>query len=311
MPDSRMNDWVIETEGVSRRFGSIQAVDSLDLHVPKGAVAGFLGPNGAGKTTTIRMLLGLIRPQGGSIRLGGHDIHSARRNALTGVGSLVETPAHYPHLTGAENLDIACHMAGLPRRERDRVLDLVGLAGAARRRVKGYSLGMRQRLGLARALLGNPKLLILDEPTNGLDPSGIHEMRTLIREAPERFGATVLVSSHLLGEIEQTANHVALMHRGKLLFQDTIAALMDAHPGGLTIRLDRPAEALARIRTTHADAVEIEDGIRLPGRFTAAERAAINRDLVEAGFAVSDLTSVKPSLESIFLERTGGTGDLQ
>lgn len=306
-----MTDWVIETEGVSRRFGAIQAVDRLDLRVPRGAVVGFLGPNGAGKTTTIRMLLGLIRAQGGAIRLGGHDIHRDRRKALTGVGSLVETPAHYPHLTGAENLDIACHMAGLPKSERDRVLDLVGLAGAARRKSKGYSLGMRQRLGLARALLGRPKLLILDEPTNGLDPSGIHEMRTLIREAPERFGATVLVSSHLLGEVEQTADHVALMHRGKLLFQDPLEALMDAHPGGLTIRLDRPDEAAARVAANHANVAQTADGIHLPGRFTPAERAAINRDLVEAGFAVSELAAVKPSLESIFLERTGGTGELR
>lgn len=305
-----MRDLVIETYGVSCRFGNIQAVDHVELRVPQGAVVGFLGPNGAGKTTTIRMLLGLIRPQGGAIRLGGHDIRRERRKALTGVGSLVETPAHYPHLTGAENLDIACRMLGFDRRERDRVLDLVGLTPAAERKVKGYSLGMRQRLGLARALLGRPKLLILDEPTNGLDPSGIHEMRTLIREAPGRFGATVLVSSHLLGEVEQTADHVALMHRGKLLFQDSIGALREAHPGGLHIETDRQEEAASRLTTAHPDLQLSDWGIHLPGRFDEAGCARINRDLVEAGFAVHELRRVKPSLESIFLERTGGTGDL-
>lgn len=304
-----MTELVIETEGVSCRFGSVQAVDSLDLRVPKGAVVGFLGPNGAGKTTTIRMLLGLIRPQGGSIRLGGHDIRSARSKALTGVGSLVETPAHYPNLTGAENLDITCHMAGLDRRERDRVLDLVGLSAAARRKVKGYSLGMRQRLGLARALLGEPRLLILDEPTNGLDPSGIHEMRTLIKEAPDRFGATVLVSSHLLGEVEQTADHVALMHQGKLLFQDSIDALLAAHPGGLRIETSVPADAAERLRGQYPDLALDKTGLHLPGQFSDEEAARLNRSLVEAGFAVSELRRIKPSLESIFLERTGGTGD--
>lgn len=304
-----MNELVIETEGVSCRFGQIQAVDTLDLRVPRGAVVGFLGPNGAGKTTTIRMLLGLIRPQGGSIRLGGHDIRLARSKALTGVGSLVETPAHYPHLTGAENLDITCHMAGLNRRERDRVLGLVGLTAAARRKVKGYSLGMRQRLGLARALLGEPKLLILDEPTNGLDPSGIHEMRTLIKDAPARFGATVLVSSHLLGEVEQTADHVALMHQGKLLFQDSIDALLAAHPGGLRIDTNRPAEAAASLSGDHPGLTQDANGLHLPGQFSDGEAAALNRNLVDAGFAVSELRRVKPSLETIFLERTGGTGD--
>ena len=304
-----ISEYVIETERVSRRFGNIQAVDQLDLRVPAGAVVGFLGPNGAGKTTTIRLLLGLIRPQGGTIRLGGYDIRTARSKALTGVGSLVETPAHYPHLTGAENLDITCHMAGLSRHERDRVLDLVGLTAAARRKVKGYSLGMRQRLGLARALLGEPKLLILDEPTNGLDPSGIHEMRTLIKEAPARFGATVLVSSHLLGEVEQTADHVALMHQGKLLFQDSIDALLAAHPGGLRIDTSRPADAAARLNGDHPGLMQDADGLHLPGRFSDEESARLNRTLVEAGFAVSELRRVKPSLETIFLERTGGTGD--
>ena len=305
-----MDTLAIQTSGLSRRFGKVEAVTDLDLEVPKGRVCGFLGPNGAGKTTTIRMMLGLIKPHNGSISIFGHDIHKARKAALTGVGSLVETPAHYLNLTGTENLEITRHLLGLPKTATARALEQVGLTAAAKRKVGGYSLGMRQRLGLARALIDTPKLLILDEPTNGLDPAGIHEMRNLIREAPERFGATVLVSSHLLGEIEQTADHVALMHHGRLLFQDTIDGLHAAHPGGLQITVDRPDEAAARLDQKGVIINAEASTILIPGAHESADRARVNTALVEAGFAVSELKSIRPSLEDLFMKLTGETGGI-
>ncbi|MEE2567720.1 ABC transporter ATP-binding protein [Hyphobacterium marinum] len=304
-----MSQTAIRTENLSRRFGRVTAVSDLGLEVPAGRVCGFLGPNGAGKTTTIRILLGLIRPDRGNSAIFGHDVRKARRAALTGVGSLVETPAHYLNLTGRENLEITRHLLGLPKTATDRALEQVGLTEAANRKVKGYSLGMRQRLGLARALIDTPKLLILDEPTNGLDPAGIHEMRNLIREAPDRFGATVLVSSHLLGEVEQTADHVALMDRGRLLFQDTLDNLHAAHPGGLEIRTDRAAEAAERLKTRHADARAEEGRVILPGAHDATEIAALNRELVEAEFDISGLRTLKPSLEDLFMKLTRRLGD--
>lgn len=305
-----MDTLAIQTSGLSRRFGKVEAVSDLDLEVPKGRVCGFLGPNGAGKTTTIRMMLGLIKPNTGSISIFGHDIHRARKQALTGVGSLVETPAHYLNLTGTENLEITRHLLGLPKTSTARALEQVGLTAAANRKVSGYSLGMRQRLGLARALIDTPKLLILDEPTNGLDPAGIHEMRNLIREAPERFGATVLVSSHLLGEIEQTADHVALMHHGRLLFQDTIDNLHAAHPGGLQITVDRPQEAAAALGQADAVINSESASLLLPGMHEPADIARYNAALVKAGFAVSGIKTIRPSLEDLFMKLTSETGGI-
>ena len=306
-----MSELALQTRSVSRRFGRVDAVRDLSLEVPAGRVCGFLGPNGAGKTTTIRMLLGLIRPDEGRLAIFGNDVHRARKAALTGVGSLVETPAHYLNLTGRENLEITRHMLGLPRTATSRALELVGLTESANRKVKGYSLGMRQRLGLARALIDTPKLLILDEPTNGLDPAGIHEMRTLIREAPERFGATVLVSSHLLGEIEQTADHVALMHHGRLLYQDTLENLQAAHPGGLEVSVNKVDEAAVHLRDSHPDAIKQDGSLLLPGHHDAAESARINRILVEAGLAVSGLKPVRPSLENLFMKLTAEGGGIR
>lgn len=299
-----MDNFAIQTSRLTRRFGEVAAVNNLDLEVPAGSVCGFLGPNGAGKTTTIRMLLGLIRPDAGEISIFGHDIRHARALALASTGSLVETPAHYPNLTGTENLDITRHLLGLPKVAVSRALDLVDLAQAAHRKVSGYSLGMRQRLGLARALIDTPKLLILDEPTNGLDPAGIHDMRNLIREAPARFGATVLVSSHLLSEIEQIADRMALMHRGHLLFQGSTQSLHDAHPGGLAITVDRPSEASSLLQANGIAAALTDGQILIPGLHEAASIAAFNTRLVEAGFAVSGLRTVRPSLEDLFMKLT-------
>src|SRR5262245_58240224 len=220
-----MQKHAIETRRLTRRFGTQLAVDDLNLSAPEAGVYGFLGPNGAGKTTTIRMLLGLIRPDAGEVWLFGAPLAANRQSLMRRVGALVEVPSLYPHLTGRENLEVTRRLLGGPRELIDRALDIVKLTADSHRRVREYSLGMRQRLGLALALLNKPELLILDEPTNGSDPAGIHEMRDLIRRLPAEFGITVFLSSHLLSEVEQIAGHIGIIHQGRLLFQGTLPEL--------------------------------------------------------------------------------------
>lgn len=299
-----MTDAIIETEHLSRHYGELNAVDDLSLRVECGQIFGFLGPNGAGKTTTIRMLLGLIRRDCGTIRIAGHDLASSRREALARVGSIVETPALYLNLTGRQNLAVTCHMRGVDKSEIDRVLDIVDLTKDANRKASEYSLGMRQRLGIARALLGQPELLVLDEPTNGLDPAGIREIRQLIADAPARFGTTILVSSHMLSEVEQMASHVGVMNQGRLLFQGTLTDLIRTAPHRLEIRIDNPSRARTALVKNWPNAEITGAGLVLPG-VNEAEAAAINRQLVEAGFAVTGLAIKPPALEDIFLSLTG------
>lgn len=294
----------IETRGLYRRFGGIQAVNGVDLSVPEGAIFGFLGPNGAGKTTTIRMLLDLLRPDRGEIRILGQDLRRNRTKALKDVGVAFETPSHYEHLTGRENLDISRRLRGLPKTEIDRVLETVELAHVGDRLVRKYSLGMRHRLGLAKALLGTPRLLIFDEPTNGLDPIGIREIREFIKSLPERTGATVFVSSHHLAEVEQMATHVSVIHKGSIAFQGTIGELQSLHTPYLDIvtpDMERAAQALEAMGYTvlrHADRLRVE----LADSETAnAEAAKVNRALVEAGHAVHHLIVVNWTLEELFL----------
>jgi ABC-2 type transport system ATP-binding protein len=292
---------IIETGNLSRSFGDIRAVDSVDLRVETGAVHAFLGANGAGKTTTIRMLLGLIRPDAGTVRLFGEPF---RRASLARIGSLVETPSLYPHLTGRENLEVIRRLTGRTRADIDCALATVKLTDAARRPVSGYSLGMRQRLGLAIALLSNPRLLILDEPTNGLDPAGIRELRDLMTSLPRESGMTLFVSSHLLAEVEQIATHVSIIDRGRLLFQGTLADLRTRMQPDLEIETDRPQEAaslLARADYT----VECYNGTGLTVRTAdPASAARANALLVSRGFAVHHLCLRAPSLEQIFLAVT-------
>ncbi|MFB5189088.1 ABC transporter ATP-binding protein [Alicyclobacillus fastidiosus] len=216
---------VIETSGLTRRYGAKLSVDNLNLRVQQGSIFGFLGPNGAGKTTTIRMLLGLIRPTAGTIHIFNQELSKHRKAILRRTGALVESPSYYGHLSGYENLDVIARLLQVPAKRVDEVLAIVRLTSVAKQAVKGYSLGMKQRLGIAAALLGNPDLLILDEPTNGLDPAGIHEIRALIKEMPAQNGITVVVSSHLLSEIDQMATHVGIIDHGKLVFQDSIEKL--------------------------------------------------------------------------------------
>jgi len=296
--------YAVCTHQLSRRFGAVSAVDALDLRVPVGSIFGFLGPNGAGKTTTIRMFLGLIKPSAGTVVLNGLNLATQRIAALYGVGAIVEKPALYPNLTGRETLEIGAILLQKPRSSVTPLLDLVGLADAAGRTLSTYSLGMRQRLALARALIGEPRLLILDEPTNGLDPAGIVQMRELIRGLPQRFGTTVMLSSHLLSEIEQTADHCALIAHGRLIFQDRLERLRAHAQPIVSIEVDRPDEASRCLRDHALVAVVVDGKLHVQSALDADERARVLRLLVLAGFAVSGLSSERPSLESIFLELT-------
>ncbi len=304
-----MRSPAVETQGLSRRFGRHQAVSAVDLCVPEGSVYALLGRNGSGKTTTLKMLLGLLRPDAGRIRIFGHDPQRERLRTARLTGALLEAHGFYGQLTGAENLDIARRLLGLKEGEIIRVLRLAGLdERAARLKVSGYSMGMRQRLGIARALMGAPHLLILDEPGNGLDPDGIADMRSFLHTLPDRTGATVLVSSHQLSEVELTATHAGVIHEGRLVVEGPIAALKAAT--ATEIRLKTSDDARAGLLAARAGFQRIGSGEPLllrepPSSKGAAGRAALNRRLVEAGIDVFCLQPGPASLESIYRHATG------
>ena len=301
---------IIETHDLCKQYGNALRVAHLDLDVPEGSVYGFLGPNGAGKSTTLKMILGLVRPTAGSIRVLGKNMDSKNRLAvLRQVGSLIESPSYYGHLTGEENLRIVQTLRGVPEKNIREVLQIVRLDGQRGKKVAHYSLGMKQRLGLAAALLGYPKLLILDEPTNGLDPAGIQEMRELICELRERFGMTVVVSSHLLSEIDQMADHVAIIRDGELVFQDTLEALHGRSRHHLALRTTNNAVARAILQEKSVPCQEEEGYLILPilsdelaGQFT--------RLLGARNLGVIRLEERQKSLEDIFLELTGKAASL-
>jgi ABC-type multidrug transport system ATPase subunit len=282
------------------------AVDAVNLWVPSGGVYGFLGPNGAGKTTTIRMLLGLMRPDAGDIRLFDTLLAANRQWLLQRVGALVETPSLYPHLTGRENLEVTRRLLGAARSLIDRALDIVKLTADAQRCVREYSLGMRQRLGLALALLNQPKLLILDEPTNGLDPAGIHEMRDLLRRLPAEFGITVFLSSHLLSEVEQIASHIGIIHAGRLLFQGALTELQAQQQAQLAIGVTAPEQAAECLTQAGWAAQQREDGMLIVAADSPAAAAQLNHLLVSQGIEVFHLARTQLSLEDMFLTLTDG-----
>ena len=295
----------IETQALTRRFKRQLAVDAVSMTVPDQAVYGFLGRNGAGKTTTLKMLLGLIRPGSGTARICGVDVGADRLAAARKVGALLEAHGFYGNLSGAENLDLTRALIGLPRREVDRVLEVVEMTEHARRRVSDYSLGMRQRLGLARAMLGAPPVLILDEPTNGLDPDGIADMRRFLGELPARTGATVLLSSHLLGEIEQTATHVGIIHQGRLVLEGELARLKADLAPEIAVETDDPVRATA-LASAHGFTVthtpdRIIAGLK-PGEDARAASAALNRALLAADIAVFAIGPRARTLEGIYRE---------
>ncbi|MFN3932839.1 MAG: ABC transporter ATP-binding protein [Brevundimonas sp.] len=295
----------IETRELTRRFKRHLAVDAVSMIVPDRAVYGFLGRNGAGKTTTLRMLLGLIRPSGGAAFVGGVDVARDRIGAARKVGALLEAHGFYGNLSGRENLDLTRSLLGLPKGEIDRVLEVVEMRDQARRRVSDYSLGMRQRLGLARAMLGAPEVLVLDEPTNGLDPDGIADMRRFLRALPERTGATVLLSSHLLGEIEQTATHVGILSHGKLVLEGELSRLKADLAPEIALQTDDTVRATALARGRGFDVRAAEDGLvaRLkPGEDARSAAAALNRALIKADIAVFAIGARSRSLEGIYRE---------
>ena len=297
---------IIETHDLCKQYGNALRVAHLDLDVPEGSVYGFLGPNGAGKSTTLKMILGLVRPTAGSIRVLGKSMDSKNRLAvLRQVGSLIESPSYYGHLTGEENLRIVQTLRGVPEKNIREVLQIVRLDGQRGKRVAHYSLGMKQRLGLAAALLGYPKLLILDEPTNGLDPAGIQEMRELICSLPARFGMTVLVSSHLLSEIDQMADHVGIIREGELVFQDTLETLHRHSRHNLALRTGDNEGALKLLHQSRVPCAQEEDYILLP-RLDDPDAAKLIRYLIGHGVDVLRLEERQKSLEDIFLELTGG-----
>lgn len=292
---------LVETSGLTKRYGSkITAVDDLDLTVNRGEVYGFLGPNGAGKTTTLRMLLGLIKPSSGKARVLGESPGTLA--SLSKVGALVESPAFYPYLSGRDNLKVVARYSGADKSRIGEVLEQVELAGRAKDKYKKYSLGMKQRLGVAAALLKDPELLILDEPTNGLDPQGMADMRTLIRDLG-RGERTVLLSSHLLGEVEQICDRVGVIQKGKLVAEGTVAELRGQ--SGLYIRAE-PIEEAARISEKLAGVEEVQQKDGMLRLTIDPEKAAeINGKLVEAGLRVSELRPAEQTLEEVFLQLTG------
>ena len=303
-----MTEWAISTSELTRRFGTLTAVDRVGLRVPQGSVYGFLGPNGAGKTTTIRLLLGLIRAHGGEVMLLGQPLRRNRLALLGQVGALVEAPSLYPHLTGRENLELTRRLSGCRRDRIDAVLQTMRLADAADRKVGGYSSGMRQRLGLALALLCEPSLLVLDEPTNGLDPAGIREMREFIRRLPEEQGITVFLSSHLLSEVEQVATHIGIIHHGQLLFQGPADGLRAELGERVTVAVDRPAQALQILdeagwhaRRNGGEELHLEVNSR-------SDAAMLNALLVRQGLNVFHLSVAQATLEDVFLNLTQQSG---
>ena len=301
---------IIETSDLCKQYGNTLRVAHLDLDVPEGSIYGFLGPNGAGKSTTLKMILGLVRPTAGSIQVLGKKMDGANRlPILRQVGSLIESPSYYGHLTGEENLRIVQILRGVPEKNIREVLQIVRLDGQRGKKVAHYSLGMKQRLGLAAALLGYPKLLILDEPTNGLDPAGIQEMRELICELPGRFGMTVVVSSHLLSEIDQMADHVAIIREGELVFQDTLEALHSRSRHHLALRTTNNAVARAVLQEKSVSCREEEGYLILP-ILTDELAAQLTRLLAERRLGVIRLEERQKSLEDIFLELTGKAASL-
>lgn len=298
----------LEIQALGHRFGDFEALKRVSLSVPPRSVFGFLGPNGAGKTTTIRCLLGLLRAQTGSIRIDGHDVLTQRRQALASVGAVVETPALFPNLTGRENLEVTRRILKIDTGAVDRALDIIDMRDAADRRVGHYSLGMRQRLGLARALLARPRLLVLDEPTNGLDPAGIRDMRTLIKALPEREDTTVFMSSHLLSEVELTATHAGLMKAGEIVFEGSLNDLAERQPSQVRLETDDDTRA-SEIAIARGFDVHPRDGSGLAlSSNTPIDRdrtAALNTALVEAGLQVSTLLLERGDLETVFMSLTG------
>jgi len=299
-----MSELAIETRGLTYHFGNQKVVDNLSLQIAEGSIYGFLGPNGAGKTTTIKILLNLLKSPADSVFIFGKEINANRIASLRRMGALVEQPAIYAHLSGKENLYNRCILLGTPRSRAKEMLALVGLTEAADKKAGKYSLGMKQRLGIALALLADPELLLLDEPTNGLDPNGIIEIRNLMIELTSKHNKTILVSSHLLSEIERVATHVGIINKGQLLFQGTIDELQTMNKPVVEIETDIVEQTLSILQGAgyHPEHLAGEP-IRIPYS-SKAETGRINTMLVQSGITVSSIHLVRKDLEHLFLDIT-------
>jgi len=295
---------VIRTEGLSFNFGDQQVVKSLALQVPEGSIYGFLGPNGAGKTTTIKLLLNLLKVQSGSIHIFEQDIQHNRIHILSQIGSLIEQPAIYLHLSGKENLLNRALLLQVPIKRVDEMLALVQLTNAADKKAGQYSLGMKQRLGIALALLADPKLLILDEPTNGLDPNGIIEVRELLIKLVQKHNKTVFISSHLLAEVERMATHVGIINNGELLFQGSIAELQALSQPLVCIEADNTVDAANLLTRNGFKVTDVTDKYLYVTYVNKEKIAEINSLLHRNGYAIYSIGKQQKDLERLFLDIT-------
>jgi lantibiotic transport system ATP-binding protein len=300
-----MSTRIIETQNLDFAFtGGQKILQTLNLQVPTGSIYGFLGPNGAGKTTTLRLLLGLLKKQTGKIMLFGHEFKQHRLSILKKLGSLIEQPSLYLHLTGKENLQVFSLTYGCDKKRIEEVLNIVRLKDAANKKAKAYSLGMKQRLSIAIALLHDPELLILDEPTNGLDPSGIIETRELIKNLNREHGKTILVSSHLLNEVEKMATHVGIIHKGKLLFQGPLQELQQLKIQQSAIEVEVSDTAKAQ-QLLHQFPVRQVNGTKVLVNFESKQRTAqLNKLLVQEGVDVYQVAVTDNDLENLFIQIT-------
>lgn len=300
-----MSNPVIKTTALTHYFSrEAKTLDDINLLVEKGSIYGFLGPNGAGKTTTLRLILGLLRRQAGSIELFGSDFDQNRINILSRLGSLIEQPSLYGHLTAKENLEIYRRLYKADAKRISEVLQLVGLADTKNKKAKQFSLGMKQRLSIAVALLPNPELLILDEPTNGLDPNGIIETRELIKRLNKEFGVTILVSSHILAEVEKMASHVGIIHKGRLLFQGTLPELHQLKRSKSYLQVETSNNESAVSFLASQFSAERQNGHVLIPFHSNEQSALINRLLIQQGFEVYRLQPQQNDLEQLFIDIT-------
>ena len=294
---------IIATENLSKEYDGVYRVQDLDIRVKEGDIYGFLGPNGAGKSTTMKMLLGLVKPTSGTIEIMGKLFNEKnRKGILQSVGSLIEAPSYYGHLTGHENMELIRRLLDLPQKNIDEAIYIVRLENQMEKKVKNYSLGMKQRLGIAMALAREPKLLILDEPTNGLDPAGIEEMRGLIKTLPSKYGMTVMISSHILSEIDQMATIIGIINQGSLIFQERMSVLDEQRKPQILLKTSDDETAYRLLVKLNPQ--RTLDGLQL-GALTNEQTGAVVRELCSNNLSVYRVEEHRESLEEIFLTLTG------
>ncbi len=297
---------ILKVEGLKKRIGKRTLVQDISFQVEAGEIFGFLGPNGAGKTTTIRMLVGLIRPTSGTVHIAGYDIRRQFLQAIRHVGCIVENPELYPYLSGRENLELFARMSSVPTERIDEVVQMVELSDRIEDKVKTYSLGMRQRLGIAQALLAQPKLLILDEPTNGLDPAGIREMRQFIRRLSREEGISIFISSHILHEVQLLCDRVAIIDHGKMIWTGPVDQLLDRDMR-VEWELEPIESGMKLLRSLpYVTACEQKEQNRIVTHFSEEKIDEANRLLIKEGIAVTSIRRENYTLEDVFLKMTGG-----